>query len=313
MAYYEASPKRRNGQYFTAGNPFRHPAFLDWATRSGLLRQRVLEPFAGANSLIRHLREMGLCRSFASFDIEPAHPAVQRRDTISDFPTGYEVCVTNPPWLARNSATVRGLSFPPTPYDDLYKVALERCLRHCAFVAALVPESYIRSGLFTDRLFAFVSLTSSLFLDTGHPVGLAMWNGESPEAADIWSGVDYVGKLDQLQLSRPLPRPGGASVKFNSPEGNVGLIALDNTWGPSIRFCEVGELAHYRVKRTGRHITKLAVAGDIAVRDWNEYIKEFRTRTKDVLMTSYKGIRKDGMYRRRLDWRLARGIIHNVA
>lgn len=313
MANYKASPKRRNGQYFTEGNPFRHPAFLDWATRSGLSRRRVLEPFAGANSLIKHLQEMGLCRSFASFDIEPAHPAVQYRDTISDFPTGYEVCVTNPPWLARNSATVRGLPYPSTPYDDLYKAAVERCLRHCSFVAALVPESYIRSGLFTERLSAFVSLTTSLFSDTGHPVGLALWCGESPGVADVWSGVDYVGKLEQLQRSRPRPRPGGPDVQFNSPQGNVGLIALDNTLGPSIRFCEVDELAHYRVKRTGRHITKLAVDGEIAVRDWNEYIKEFRTRTKDVLMTSYKGIRKDGMYRRRLDWRLARGIIHNVA
>ena len=313
MVYYEASPKRLNGRYFTEGNPFRHPAFLAWASQAGLSRQRVLEPFAGANSLIKHLREMGLCRSFASFDIQPADPSVQPRDTIADFPTGYEACVTNPPWLARNSATVRGLPFPDTPYDDLYKTALEQCLRHCAFVAALVPESYIRSGLFTERLSAFVSLTSALFTETGHPVGLALWDQAKTGAIDVWSGDHYVGKLDHLERTRPKPHMDGASVRFNAPDGNVGLIALDNTKGPSIRFCEVGELAHYRVKRTGRHITKLAVDGDISVPAWNEYIHGFRSRTKDVLMTSYKGIRKDGMYRRRLDWQLARGIIHNVA
>lgn len=90
MVYYEASPKRRNGQYFTEGNPFRHPAFSDWATRSGLLRQRVLEPFAGANSLIWHPQEMELCRSFASFGIELSYPAVQYSDTIPASRPGYE-------------------------------------------------------------------------------------------------------------------------------------------------------------------------------------------------------------------------------
>lgn len=303
--------KRLTGRYFTKGNPFRHPAFTKWAAEAGLPERRLLEPFAGGNNLIGYLTEMGLCRSFRSYDIEPAHPAVTCRDTLADFPEGYEVCVTNPPWLARNSAAARGLPFPDTSYDDLYKTAVGVCLEHCGYVAALTPESYIRSGVFTNRLSVFVSLTFSLFADTGHPVGLALFTPDSG-VGDVWSGMDYVGRLGDLRQLVPHPVRGGPRVCFNAPDGNVGLIALDNTVGPSIRFCEPGKLAHYRVKKTGRHITKLEVGGEVSVAVWNEHLNRFRSVTKDTMLTAYRGVRKDGSYRRRLDWRTARGIIHNT-
>ena len=39
----------------------------------------------------------------------------------------------------------------------------------------------------------------------------------------------------------------------------------------------------------------------------------FLNNTQDVLMTAYRGLRKDGFYRRRLDWQLAKDIIYSVA
>ena len=334
--FAEIRDKRENGRYYTAGNPFDHPAFLAWAERARLRSATVLEPFAGANSLIERLREMGLCSAFASFDAAPASPDVQRRDTLADFPEGYDVCVTNPPWLARNSAAWRGLAFPDTRHDDLYKVALERCLDNCPFVAALVPDSFIRAGLFHDRLFAFVSLTADMFADTGHPVGLALFDdavgqpdrmrGEvvlptaplfddavgQPDRMQVWSGDLYVGDLAEMEARCPKPLPGGAGIAFNEPRGNAGLLALDNTIEASIRFCDVRELAGYHVKPSGRAITVIAVDGPDRIAEWNAALTAFRGETRDALMTAYKGIRKDGMYRRRCDWALARGIIHQV-
>ena len=306
--------KRESGRYFTAGNPFVHPAFSEWAELAGIRCSTVLEPFAGANSLIERLQAMGLCNAYASYDVAPASPDVQRRDTLDDFPQGYDVCVTNPPWLARNSASVRGLDFPDTKHDDLYKVALERCLANCRFVAALVPESYVRANLFRQRLLSFISLTANMFQDTGHPVGLALF-GDTPGdrgRAQVWSGFERIGDLASLEARRPRPSAAGPEVTFNAPDGNVGLIALDNTFGPSIRFCDVQELRGYRVKDTGRHITKLMVGGHIRIAEWNAALTAFREETRDVLMTCYKGIRKDGRYRRRCDWALARGLIHHV-
>ena len=312
--FAEIRDKRANGRYYTAGNPFDHPAFLAWAEQARLRSATVLEPFAGANSLVERLREMGLCSAFASFDAAPASLDVQRRDTLADFPAGYDVCVTNPPWLARNSAAWRGLAFPDTRHDDLYKVALERCLDNCPFVAALVPDSFIRAGLFHDRLFAFVSLTADMFADTGHPVGLALFDDAvgQPGRLQVWSGDFYVGDLAEMEARRPKPLPGGADVAFNEPRGNAGLLALDNTVEASIRFCDVRELAGYRVKPSGRAITVIAVDGPVRIAEWNAALTAFRVETRDALMTAYKGIRKDGMYRRRCDWALARGIIHHV-
>ena len=303
---------RARGQFFTANNPFNLSPFKRWARAAGLPDSRVLEPFAGSNSLINHLERMGLCNRFVSYDIQPAAKSVKRRDTLTSFPRGFDVCVTNPPWLAKNSATARGLPFPKTRYDDLYKHALGECVDNCGFVAALVPESFVRAGLFHERLSDFISLTSRLFNDTGHPVGLALFRPNPSKDVRVWSDNRKVGILSELESMRPKPYEDGPDIRFNDPQGNVGLIALDNTQSASIRFCDIRELADYRVKPTGRHITKVRVQGPVHIEKWNRSIKEFRQETWDVLMTCYKGIRKDGMYRRRLDWQLARGIIHHA-
>lgn len=304
--------KRQIGQFYTAANPFRHRAFRAWAKAAGLPARRILEPFAGSNQLIHFLEEMDICHDFRSFDIAPADPRVRRRDTLRSFPSGYEVCVTNPPWLARNSAAFRRLPFPRCGHDDLYKFCLEKCLSQCAWVAALIPESFLRSGLFRTRLRHFISLTARMFTDTGHPVGLALFGPDWNADAVVWSDSQRIGVLSDLERLRPRPTAHGAPVRFNDPRGNVGLIALDNTRTASIRFCDVRELAGYRVKTTGRHITKITVRGPIRIDAWNAYLGDFRERTHDVLMTCYKGIRKDGKYRRRLDWQLARGIVHHA-
>ena len=304
--------KRLHGQYYTEGNPFEHPAFLEWAKKSEISTKQILEPFAGSNKLIRHLQNMNLCGSFVSYDIHPEHERVEKRDTLDDFPIGYDVCVTNPPWLAKNSATVRGLPFPNCKYDDVYKLALELCLTNCDWVVAVVPESFIRANVFRDRLYQFVSLTANLFEDTGHPVGLAMFIPERCNDVMVWSGRKRVGRLSTLESLRPEPDPDGVSISFNQPTGNVGLIALDNTLTDSIRFCDVRELQYYKVKKSGRHITKLSVDGEVKIDRWNQFFNSFRKYTSDVLLTCYKGIRKDGKYRRRLDWQTARGIIHHA-
>lgn len=162
--------KRSYGQFFTAGNPFDCRPFANWARRAGLPKETVLEPFAGSNAIIGHLLRLKKATLWKSFDIQPQHPDVVRRDTILNFPTGFRVCVTNPPWLAKNSATYRGLPFPETEFDDLYKLALTRCLENCEYVAALVPESFIRANLHLQRLHTFVSLTGAVFSDTRHPL-----------------------------------------------------------------------------------------------------------------------------------------------
>ena len=307
------SKKRQDGRFYTAGNPFRHRAFKKWASEAGLPNATILEPFAGANGLIHHLEDMKLCRGFKSFDIQPNDPEVRTRDSLTDFPRGFEVCITNPPWLARNVASRLGMAFPHCKYQDIYALALDRCLENCDWVAALVPESFLRVGLFRARLRDFVSLTRSMFSDTAHPVGLAMFGPNEIEDAVVWSGPKKIGWLTALESFRPNPIPSGCPIRFNDPDGNVGLIALDNTKSASIRFCDPAELGDYTVRESCRSITRMAVGQDkIEINKWNKVLREFRSLTCDVAITPFRGLREDGMYRRRCDWSLARGIIHNA-
>ncbi len=101
-------------------------------------------------------------------------------------------------------------------------------------------------------------------------------------------------------------------MRFNAPEGNVGLIAIDNTKEASIRFCDPQELNGYSVSGACRSITRIAVDRNVYIKDLNDCLREFREKTQDVFMTSFKGLRKDGWYRRRLDWNSARGIVNCV-
>ena len=203
--------KRSSGQYYTQGNPFSCRPFRKWARLADLPEQHILEPFAGSNSLIKMLADMGLCNRYTSFDISPADENVILHDSLDDFPTGYEVCVTNPPWLAKNSATARGLPFPDCDYDDLYKFALAKCLDHCSHVAALIPESFITARLLQDRLHSFISLTAKMFSDTGHPVGLALFVPESVPDVDVWSGTKKIGCLSKIQGMKPEPDTDGGN------------------------------------------------------------------------------------------------------
>ena len=318
--------KRANGRYYTRGNPFRLKPFHRWAKDSDLEQQIVLEPFAGAKDIpqlidLAYLR----CQDWMFYDIEPGAKGVVQRDTLADFPKGFNVCITNPPWLARNSATRRGLPFPEaTNHDDLYKYALEKCLTHCEWVAAIIPEAFIRSSLFLHRLSDFISLvpqtqnvttpdndgkkTSYMFDDTEHPVGLALFAPHETSDVRVWRNNQLLGKLSELRKHLPLPA-NNRSIVFNEPQGNLGLIAIDNTVSASIRFCPPEELGEYKVRTHCRSITKIGVPWPVDIDMLNGQLATIREKTHDVFLTAFKGLRRDGHYRRRLDWALARAIV----
>jgi hypothetical protein len=305
--------KRERGQYFTKNNIFTLKGFKKWASKIKLDEKTILEPFAGANHLIEMLKDGNLCKSFKSFDIEPKAIGVAVRDTLLDFPTGFEVCITNPPYLARNSATRRGLSFPDCQFDDMYKFALEKCLQNCEFVGAIIPASFITSGLFLDRLETYISLNTQMFDDTEHPVCLALF-GKSGAEIEIWDLDTFVGYYDDLKNLLPTTK-NLINMRFNAKNGNLGLVAIDNNKQASIRFCKAEELNDIEIKNSTRSITKIQIdIQDInkLVNDLNEYLHNFRTQTADIFLTAFKGIRTDEKYRRRLDYALAKKIINQV-
>lgn len=306
--------KRANGQFYTLGNPFSLDPFRDWAKKAGLPNRNILEPFAGANYIIKSLQSLSLCDQFTSYDISPADRHVRYRDTIDSFPQGYSVCVTNPPWLAKNSASRRALPYPATIHDDLYKHCLELCLKNCAYVAAIIPASYLKSGLFRERLSSYILLhDEGMFNDTSNPVCLALFEEQETSDVGIYYDNEFIGRLQDLENKIPKPVK-CKTVRFNDPSGNLGFISFDNTKEPSIKFCEIDEIKKHPVKVSSRFFSRIRISADsdsipCLVKLLNKRIDQFRVETKDIFLTPFKGLRKDGYYRRRMDFTLARKFI----
>ena len=308
--------KREKGQYYTLGNPFQLLPFRIWAEMCDLSNKTVLEPFAGNGSIPKLLENNEFRpKSWQMFDIDPQDKNIQKRDTLSFFPKNYDVCITNPPWLSRNSATRKNLIFPKIcDYNDLYKFSLQQCLIHCQWVAAIVPESYIRTNMFFDRLSDFVSLlsdTGTMFDDTEHPVGLALFTPNYNNRIRIWRDKTPLGTYKGLQQYLPNIST-NKNIRFNDPDGNLGLIAIDDTKKASIRFCTASEIPDNYVTYKRRSKTRIRLDYEPNIDAYNYMLNLIRANTHDVFMTAFKGVRKDGLYRRRLDWKLARSIIDSI-
>lgn len=65
---------------------------------------------------------------------------------------------------------------------------------------------------------------------------------------------------------------------------------------------------------SSRSITRINLSlTDGQIAGLNDEFSKFRRDTRDVFLTPFKGLRKDGMYRRRLDYGLARRFVSKYA
>jgi hypothetical protein len=311
--------KVEHGQFYTTTNPFTHPAFTAWLAAIPV-GARYLEPFAGANNIVAMVKQVLPNSNWESFDLEPAAPEVIMRDTLASFPTGYDVVITNPPYLARNSARRRGMDAAVermANWEDLYLFSLELCLAHAPRVAAIIPESFIARGELTERLTFVVSLNTKMFDDTEHPVCLAVFDPAPSASFDVYVGAKRIGTWDEVSTRGRLD-DSDHTMRFNDPRGNVGLVAVDSTNGPSIQFCAAALVKASEIKHTSRHRTRIDVPAmrklsslerGLVIGIANERLTQWRESTGDVLLSPFMGLRKDGVYRRRLDYATAGKIL----
>jgi len=327
--------KIKKGQFFTKGNPFVFPVFQDWLYEYALKEDKgsiFIEPFAGSNSIIKLFQQANpdLQNKWKAFDIEPESVAknvtnisIEKRDMLKRFPKGYNIGITNPPYLAKNSAKRKNIRFTYKGFDDLYKYSLHIMLKNLDYVAAIIPESFIVQNLFHDRLFAVVSLRSKMFEDTECPVCLALFipvgKKKVKDNFSIYSNEEYVGdyqsliKLNEPSFVNEIP------VIFHNPHGQIALHAIDNTYNASIEFKRGEIIPVDKVKKSNRSFTRIGVPEhftdieiDTIINISNDLLLKKRIQTKDVFLTSFKGLRKDGFYRRRLDFTQARTILNEA-
>ena len=309
--------QRELGAFYTQGNPFVFTPFSNWCEQVDLARP-ILEPFAGTRQIARLVEEAGFSASWSFFDIDPSLSNVELRDSISDFPKGFEATITNPPYLSHHFALRKGIPLNKEDfrgYQSLYQTSISLALESCQFVAMIIPESFITSGLFTERLQSVTSLPFEMFTDTDMPTALALWGPESKTDFEVWRQNEYLGQFGDL-VGLLQPSQCARRIRFNEPEGNLGFRAIDDSYKESIYFCDPAEIPIEKVKVSARLLTRVHVQGLSDVeglrREVNGMITEWRADTKDVALTAFKGLRKDGLFRRRLDYANARALLSNA-
>ncbi|HDR9762883.1 TPA: hypothetical protein ACK3Q6_003178 [Burkholderia cepacia] len=324
--------KKQHGQFFTTRNPFHNELFSRWI--AGIENYQGLtfgEPFAGSNNLVKLARELPELENsqWRCFDVDPKEEsqvpefAIEKRNTLEDYPKGLDVVITNPPYLAKNSASKSGLPFPDTAHDNLYKLSLDVMLKNTPYVAAIIPESFVASGLFIDRLLGVVSLNFQMFEDTECPVCLALfvpYKATYGVAVDDYlyaQGNTVIGTYQELKARQASLVEGtqARTWKFNHPQGEIGLYAIDGHTQASIRFVAGSEIAPENVKKSSRGNIRIGglptgVEAQDVINMANEILIEYRKSTADVFMTPFRGLRKDNCYRRRLDFAQARDVLN---
>lgn len=310
--------KKQLGKYYTTTNPFDLSVFKDWFySIPNVSELTIIEPFAGSNNIVKL---MNVSNDWECYDISPTDNIVpkykiEKRDTINNFPKGSHISITNPPYLAKNSATRSGLDYAGDPYDDLYKKCLDVLLSNVDYVAAIIPESFITSGLFQDRLCTFISLTCKMFDDTECPVCLSLFSKDSTSDFKVYRMDEFLGNYKDFTCFRPVNTK-LYNWTFNDPVGEIGIYCIDNTKGNTIQFIKGDNIDSTLVKPTSRSMTR--VHGPeiknipLFLEKCNNLLSWFRNNTYDVFLTTFKGLRDDGLYRRRLDFDTARAIMETV-
>lgn len=284
------------GQFFTTSNPFENSnAFSSWFS---LLPEdsEILEPFAGAGNLFDYLPES----KWVGYDIEPKNPDVIEQDTIKNFPKGYKVCITNPPYLAKTTCTRKNLPVQPI-LEDLYLDCIKLALDNCDYVCAIIPSTFIGTKLFADRLYAWDKIDYVLFSDTDNPVGVAYF------VPNKVSSTKYFVNGEEISITADdTPENVNLHMDFNTANGNFVLCAIDLVSQDNIKIYKEDSTFDRSkfLKSTSRNYS-LFYSPDIKDEDIdgiNEFITKWRERTKDFFITSFKSEQKSGKYRKRFSF-----------
>lgn len=316
--------KTTTGRFFTVKSSWLTAPVHEFIAHALSHTPRVLDPFAGDGHLLDKCAEIFNCE-INGLDIYHQKWAVN--DSLFAIPAAADqMIVTNPPYLAKYSASRKGVGaavagyFAHTDDEDLYQIALRRCLSAARFVVAIIPETFLNSAFPKHALVAVSVLEKNPFADTDVPVCVACFDTQQREgaaAARIYKADRYCATLGEIHRQR-LPAARDARIQFNVADGQIALRAVDST-DPAIRIAFIPAADfHYardKIKVSSRLLTYIALKNvppealpDLITRA-NVALETLRTTTHDLILSPFKGNNKAGVRRRRLDYALARGLL----
>ena len=157
-----------------------------------------------------------------------------------------------------------------------------------------------------------------MFDDTDCPVCLAIFDKEESDDFYVYQLDNFIGKYNKNLIWYRVIDHGIYKWKFNDPQGEIGIWAIDNTTSNTIKFLLGNKIDASNVKSTSRSNTRVSPIGfkvknlDLFCEKCNDCLEWYRSCTNDIFMTSFKGLRSDGKYRRRLDFKTVRCILNQA-
>lgn len=318
--------KTSTGCFYTAKDTWLTEPVADFVRRCLPHISGFLDPFAGEGHLLN------VCASkfslpIAGFDLNAAR--WEYNDSLISIPPTQHLIVTNPPYLAKHSASRKGVAdqvqqyYESSDWDDLYQIAILRCLEAARITIAIIPETFLNSNFPKDSLVLASVLENNPFTDTTVPVCVACFDNsfsDGAQQAKLYVENQYCGHYGDIFCIRQKHQKND-KVIFNDPTGNIALRAVDST-DPNapIRFLPAEDFHYHRekIKVSSRLLTYLSIESlpcelrDKLITVANQKLQSLRTKSHDLILSPFKGNNRDGRRRRRLDYALARWILHEA-
>jgi len=317
------SKKRSLGQFFTKNDFWLKDHVLEFIKSTDA--KIAFDPFAGGGDLLNMTKKIGFKKT-KGFDIDKSLNWEQNDSLLNIPKIENSITITNPPYLSNYSAKRKGIYenvkkyFDICNYDDIYQLAIEKCLAN-DFGIMIIPETFINSRFPKNRLVSITIIEDQLFNDTENPICVICFDNKNKtyDQIDVYKNDELIGKLGYFEKMRRTPRK-NIYMKFNAPKGQIALRAVDTT-NPQkpISFMKPGEIDYdlADIKHSSRLITLIEVkadnrAIDKIIKHSNQMLFDFRKKTYDVLLSPFKGNKKNGERRRRLDYMTARAFLEDA-
>jgi len=313
------------GQFFTTKSNWLFPQVSEFIRESQ--PEVVVDPFVGQGDLLAHVDQVVPQSMRVGYDIEPVGDAIFNDSLVQVPKYPKSMIVTNPPYLAKHSAKRKRVWEDSAKYyamgrDDLYQVALDRCLESSDRVVAIVPETFLNSTYPKNHLRHVTIVEYDLFHDTDCPVCIACFDNQWKKLSEIpiYRDDENLGTLQDFENVRVKPEK-TIKINFNDPDGSIALRAVDlQDIKKPIRFMRRDEIGYpvEMIKVSSRLVTFLSIPSitgeqvPIVISAANQILEKYREETCDVVLSPFKGNRKDGRRRRRLDYRTARALLEKA-
>lgn len=319
--------KQNLGQFNTKNDVWLRPHVYDFIKSCGC--SRVVDPYAGAGDLLAAANQ--IVWEVIGYDIDPSL-GWPENDSLLDIPYHNDaIVITNPPYLAKNSANRNGFDsykyFKHNDYEDLYQLAIDKVLEKYKNAVFIIPETYFQSSFFKEYLVQYTIIEENPFTDTDCPVCVACFSVDnnffrftSNEYKIYKNDVYLFTNHDLEDILFSFKTNLDLAMDFNVSNGNLGLRGVDGVSPDNrIRFCHPWELGYELddVKESSRSITAINIPhleiNERFINLLNKELELLRKKTYDVVLSPFKNNNRLGIRRRRLDYALARKLINLAA